>query len=249
MEPSVAKSAYEVLPPTGFQRESGPSHFRSAPTLDPLLMSLAAHGKQAQVGVEEALHEAREALRAASELVASRGLAMNDAYLRHHLLSLAREISALSMSVKAQPCQTELGPPSFASILDEEIACVGAMFPDRQGQIRRTAVTVDFFPSWTATHIFGLIARTLVRDAIRNSEPDAMLSVRLRQDRATLRFGIDGVGGCTEPELMARIAHPKRFLALVHSLSGRIESAPNGITIQMPVIACSRLDPFDTRSV
>jgi hypothetical protein len=249
MEPSVAKSAYKDLPPTGFWRESGTPHSTSATTLDPLLITLAAHGKQAQLGVEEALHEAREALRAASELVANRGMAMKDAYLRHHLLSLAREISALSMSVKAQPCQTELGPPSFASILDEEIAYVGAMFPHRQGQIRRTAVTIDFFPSWTATHIFGLIARTLVRDAIWNTEPDARLFVRLRQDRAMLRFRIDGVGGCTEPELMSRIAHPRRFLALVCSLSGRIESAPNGITIRMPIIACSRLDPLDIRSV
>jgi hypothetical protein len=249
MESSVAKSEYKDLPPTGFPPDTATPFFSSPAKLDSLSMALAAHGKQAQLAVEQAVHEAREALRAASELVASRGLAMNDAYLRHHLLSLAREITALSMSVKAQPCQTELGPPSFAHVLDKEIQSVAMLFPNRRNQIVRRAVAVDFRSSWTAAYIFGSLARTMVTDAIRQTSPETGLSVRLRQDREILRFGIDGAGSCAEAELMNRIAHPRRFRALVSSLSGRIESAPNGITIWMPVMACSQLEPFEIGAV
>jgi len=238
---SVENNFVRSFPPAPLPMIPGESNANSSQsTVGPLMA--AAQTRQSQLLVEDTINEARTALRAATDLVINRGWATSDTFVRHHLLSAAREIAAISVSLNASVEHGESATPCLVRVVDHEIASVAACFPDRAGQISRGVISLDVLPSWTSVFIFGLVVRTLLNDAVHHTTPGTRLSVRFRQDREMLRFGIDGAGHCSESELLSRIPDPKRFRSLIASLSGRVESAPNGISIRMPVIACASIE-------
>lgn len=230
--------AYPSGPPHSVTNESSVTSSRMA--VVPLMA--AAQNRQSQLVVEDTIKEARLALRQAADLVIERGWATSDTFVRHHLLSAAREISMISVALNSAGQHCEGATPCLVRTLDRELASVAAAYPERAAQISRGFVSLDIFPTWTAVFIFGLVVRILIHDAIQNTDQSTRLSVRFRRDREMLRFGIDGAGQSNEEALMGRICNPNRFRSLVSALSGRVESAPNGISIRMPVVACASLE-------
>jgi hypothetical protein len=196
--------------------------------------------RQSRLLIEEAIESAYAVIAAASEIVGNRALATSDAFLRFHLLASAREIAAMPIALD-RIMRGEASPPCLIRFLEREIARLKTLFPERVGRMDCSAVAVDLIPSWSSACIFGLIARILLEDAVRQT-PKAWLSVWLNRDEEILRFGIDGAGKCGEAALMQRISSPGRCRALVSSLSGRIEAAGNGISVRIPVIAITCLD-------
>jgi hypothetical protein len=202
--------------------------------------------RQSRVLVEETIESAYAVIAAAAGIVANRALATNDAFLRFHLFATAREIAAMPIALNNM-IRGEVGPPCLVRFLEREIARVKPLYPDRVGRIDYSAVAVGLIPSWSSACIFGLIVRILLEDAVCHA-PKARLSVWLDCDEEIFRVGIDGAGKCGETALMERISSPGRCRALVSSLSGRIEATRNGISVRIPVIACTSLTQTEISS-
>jgi hypothetical protein len=187
----------------------------------------------------DTIAEAKIALLRASRTVMQKANATRDVILRGRLMSVAREMASLYVDLNGKADFSGDDTPCFIRVLDREIAGAVALFPDRHGSIRRGLVSLDFTPCWTAELIFGLVARDLIQDAIYQTNSRTALDLHLRRDRAMLRFWIHGAGPCGEQELMSRIERPQRFQSLVRSVSGRLESVPNGLLLKIPVESCT----------
>ncbi len=207
--------------------------------IKPLVVEIQS--RQSRLVVEDTYREACAVIATASELVARRALATKDAFLRFHFLAAAREIAALSSTLK-NIMHGDSGTACLTLLLEREIGWLKAAYPERVGRIDRAFVELDLVPSWSSACIFGLIVRIFLEDAIRQIAPQSKLLVRLHRDDDVLHFGIGGTGKCSGQDFMQRIPAPGRCGALLSSLSGRIEAAAQGVTVKIPVLAFTLLD-------
>jgi len=199
----------------------------------------AARNRQTKLILENSLTAARESVRAAIDLVYRRANTTQDSFLRHQLLTAAREVSAIGGVLEASLWPDEPGPPCLIRTLLSELSKLEQFYEGRIGQIDRQIAIFDFIPSWTSQIIFRLLVREFIYDAFVNSEPKARLSLRLELDRDMICFGIAGAVYCTQQALMLRIDRPKQFQMLLESLSGTLRSTARGISICFPIAACT----------
>jgi hypothetical protein len=205
--------------------------------------TISAHNRQAMLILQNVMAEAHASLMSATAVVSRRGIATPDPFLRYHLLAAAREVAAISGVLEASLWVSEPGPPCFVRTLASEVSRLESLYTERVGPIERCKVALNFVPSWTSEIIFRLLVRALIYDAFVHAPHKAKFSLRLQRDGEVLRFGIDGSGLCSEHALMSRIDHPKNLKLLLASLSAHLKSAPNGISVCIPVTACMPLEP------
>jgi hypothetical protein len=130
----------------------------------------------------------------------------------------------------------------LARALEDEVAQFERLFPGRIQLPSTPSPSLKLIPSWNGEFIFKHLVRALIFDGLQNAGPSAKVSLRLRRDRDMLRLSVEGVGQCNEDEFLARIRHPKRVKYLLDSLGGRLEAAPNGILIRVPVMTCASIE-------
>ena len=233
----------ESAPPLRVSRNHS---IRNANVIDPLIV--AAYNRQTKLILENALAEARDSIRSATDIVSRRGNAASDSFLRHHLHATAREVAKIDGLFEASLWPNEPGPPCLVRVLTSEIFKLERLYAERLGPINKHFAVLNFTPSWTAEIIFRLLARALICDAFSNAPCNTELSLCLRLDGEMLRFDIDGAGHNSEQAVMSRIARPYHFKSLLDALSGSLGSTPNGISVRIPIIACTPLETADDLS-
>ena len=205
----------------------------------------AIHNRQAKLILEITLASARESIRMATEIITRLGEAVQDGFLRHHLLAGAREVAAIEGVLETVLWTDEQDSPCLVRTLSSEIGKLERFYAGRIRRVQRRLSLPNFYPSWMAEIIFRLIARTVICDALVNSPRNAQISVRLWRNRETLCFSVEGIGFCTEGALLDRIDRPKYIISLLNALNGTFVSMPDGISIHMPVAACAEADIID----
>lgn len=218
-------------------------NLRSASAIDPFFV--AVRNRQTQLILQNTLAAARNSIRSASDIVKRRADATPDAFLRHHLLAAAREVAAIEGVFEASLWSDEAGPPCLVRTLNSEIYKFQRLYSGRIGAIERRMVIQNFTASWTADVIFRLIVRAIIYDAFANAPRNVHLSVQLRLVEEMIRLSIDGTGYCTEQAFMLRVDRPKHFKMLLHALDGSLKSRPNGMSVSIPVAACTPPDEID----
>jgi hypothetical protein len=202
--------------------------------------------RQSRLVVEDTIKEACAMIATASTLVSNRALATSDAFLRFHLLAAAREIAAMPATLNYM-MHDDAEAPCLTRVVEREIGWLKAAYPERIGQINCGFAALQPVPSWSSAYIFGAIARIFLEDAVLQAPSQTQLFVRLAHDKDILRFGVVGAGKCGETEFMQRICAPGRCRSLLASLSGRIETAANGLTVTIPIIAFTSLETVALR--
>jgi hypothetical protein len=228
----------EPLSPRAVDRKH---NLRSANTIDPFFF----RNRQAKLILENTLAVARDSIRSATDLVTRRAGATPDPFLRHHLLATAREVAAIEGVLEASLWPDEPGPPCLVRTLMSEIYKLERIYEGRIGPIDRRMAIQNFTPSWMAEIIFRLISRAIIYDAFINAPRNGRLSLQLWLVNEMICLTVDGAGYCTEQALLLRIERPKHFKLLLHSLSGSFAGRPNGISIRIPVAACTPSEATD----
>jgi hypothetical protein len=205
--------------------------------------------RQTKLILENTLAEAHDAFRLATDLIMRRGDAASDTFLRHQLISTAREVAEVARVLQSNIGSGESKTPCFLRTLASEVSKLDRLFPGRVGQIDRRMTELDFVPSWTAEIVFGLIARTLIHDALIYAACKARVSVWLRQDERLVRLGVHQSGRYEQRTLVSRIDRPERFMLLREALRASVGITPSGITVCIPVIACLPTHPAEDEAL
>jgi hypothetical protein len=200
--------------------------------------AIKTKNRQTKLILENTIAEAHDAFRLATDLIMRRGDAASDTFLRHQLVSTAREVAEIARVLQSNIGSGESRIPCFLRTLASEVSKLNLLFPGRVGQIDRRMTGLDFVPSWTAEIVFGLIARTLIRDALIYAACKAKISVWLKQDERLVRLGVNQSGHYEQRTLVSHIDRPERFMLLLEALSASLQITPSGITVCIPIIAC-----------
>jgi hypothetical protein len=211
--------------------------------------AIKTKNRQTKLILENTIAEAHDAFRLATELIMRRGDAASDTFLRHQLVSTAREVAEIARVLQSNIGSGESGTPCFLRTLAAEVSKLDRLFPGRVGQIDQRMTGLDFAPSWTAEIVFGLIARTLIRDALIYSAGKANVSVWLKQDERLIRLGVNQSGRYERQTLDSRIDRPERFMLLREALRASVEITPSGITVCIPIIACLPMHPAEDEAL
>lgn len=210
---------------------------------DPIFVE--ARKRQIQLILQNTLAAARGSIRSATDTVRRRAYTTPDSFTRYHLLEAAREVAAIEGLLEASLWSDETSQPCLVRTVTSEICKLERLYAGRIRPIERRMVVQSFTASWTADIIFRLIVRALIYDAQANVPSNARLSVQLRLVKEMIWLSIDGAGYCTEQTLMLRVDRPKHLKMLLHSLSGSLESRPDGMSVGIPIAACIPPDYID----
>jgi hypothetical protein len=188
--------------------------------------------------------EAKWTLLGIADRLTTLGNAAQHRSLRHQLITAAGEIASLSGGIDAPEQPGNGHQPCLIYMLEREVACAEKLFPNRSGTIRLGIISLDFRPSLSAEIVLGLVVRALIQEAICQSDPGSDLRLGLHHDHAILHCSIDCSSGFREDEVMDRMHEPKCLRSLLRSLSGRLYTTRNGISIRIPIESCTPIGPF-----
>lgn len=187
----------------------------------------------AEILYEDFLEETRIAFASVVSIMNHRSDSMPDAFVRHHLVAVTREVAEIGRTLLAK-ASARPGTQTPVDALDSEVANLSRSFPNRLRRAGDFGLPSKTIVPWPLVQVFRLLVHDFLKVILQNVSQTAELQASLQKTGNMLRLEISNINLRKEHHLLGRLKGRLQFRQRLDALDGRVVAGDNGISILIP---------------
>jgi hypothetical protein len=176
--------------------------------------------------------------RSSLELLNQKIESARDPFVRHHLVSVARELVGLA-ACSQRRCRTaeQLLPPSIMDEVHGVLSELQRRFPSCSFNVVLLGSGPNFVPSRSAIMVFALFVEYFLTSLLADADMPQHVIVRMRQSKDLIILELCTVIPLSAWNFVPLEVLPTKLASLLKALDGQFKCNASNVTVHIPVVA------------